>query len=148
MFALSNVPQSGCDHHRCRLVRCRLEANAAHDLIKIRHRGIGLESAILFASEGANIVLADINQAAAENAQKLIGSKSPNVKTVVVKSDVGKEEDVKALVDRAVAEFGRLDVMVRFRPSHHFLHLTHIQFNNAGIYVVERPMPDPILTGL
>ncbi|KZT35562.1 NAD(P)-binding protein [Sistotremastrum suecicum HHB10207 ss-3] len=79
--------------------------------------GIGLESAILFASEGANIVLADINQAAAEKAQALIKSKSPNVQTVFVKSDVGKEEDVKALVERAVTEFGRLDIM----------------FNNAGI---------------
>ena len=32
------------------------------------------------------------------------------------KADVGKEEDVKAAVDKAVSEFGRLDIMVRSLP--------------------------------
>jgi hypothetical protein len=30
-----------------------------------------------------------------------------------VKADVGKEEEVKAAVDRAVKEWGRLDIMVK-----------------------------------
>lgn len=30
-----------------------------------------------------------------------------------MKADVGKEEDIKAAVDKAVQEFGRLDVIVR-----------------------------------
>ncbi|KLO15735.1 short-chain dehydrogenase [Schizopora paradoxa] len=79
--------------------------------------GIGLESSILFASEGANVVLVDINLAAAENVVKIIAEKSPNVKAVATKADVGKEDDIKAAVDLAVEKFGRLDVM----------------FNNAGI---------------
>ncbi|GJJ07750.1 hypothetical protein Clacol_001955 [Clathrus columnatus] len=79
--------------------------------------GIGLESAILFASEGASVVLADINLPAAERVSKLIAELHPNAQTLVKKSDVGKESDVKALVDDTVAKFGRLDVM----------------FNNAGI---------------
>ncbi|KAF8665569.1 hypothetical protein AX16_000028 [Volvariella volvacea WC 439] len=79
--------------------------------------GIGLESSILFAQEGANVVLADINLEAAEKAAASIRKKYPNVKVIAVKTDVGKEADVKATVDRAVQEFGRLDVM----------------FNNAGI---------------
>ncbi|KAF8759710.1 Enoyl-(Acyl carrier protein) reductase [Rhizoctonia solani] len=63
--------------------------------------GIGLESSLLFASEGAHVVLADINIDAANKTQV----------------DVSKEADLKALVDKTVEEFGRLDVM----------------FNNAGI---------------
>jgi NAD(P)-dependent dehydrogenase (short-subunit alcohol dehydrogenase family) len=74
--------------------------------------GIGLESAILFASEGAHVVLADINLAAAEKAKEIIGNKHPNVKTLVVKANVGKENEVEAMVDQAVKEFGRLDIMV------------------------------------
>jgi len=79
--------------------------------------GIGLESSILFVAEGANVVLADINLAAAEKAKEIIASLHPNAKTLVVKADVGKESDIKDLVDAAVQEFGRLDIM----------------FNNAGI---------------
>ncbi|OCB86266.1 short-chain dehydrogenase [Sanghuangporus baumii] len=79
--------------------------------------GIGLESAILFALEGANVLLVDINEKAVEEAASKIAKKTPNVKVLGTKADVGKEEDVKAAVDKAVAEFGRLDIM----------------FNNAGI---------------
>ncbi|KAF9495739.1 NAD(P)-binding protein [Pleurotus eryngii] len=89
--------------------------------------GIGLESSILFAQEGANVVLVDINLDAAEKTAKIIASKHPNVRAVATKADVGKEADVKAAVDKAVQEFGRLDVM----------------FNNAGIM---HPKDDDALT--
>ena len=58
-------------------------------------------------------MLADINFSAAEKAKEMIASKHPNAKTLVVKADVGKESDVKGLVDQAVKEFGRLDIMVK-----------------------------------
>ncbi|KAG6868463.1 hypothetical protein C0993_002438 [Termitomyces sp. T159_Od127] len=79
--------------------------------------GIGLESSILFAQEGANVLLVDVNLKAAEAGAALINQRYPNVKAIAIKADVGKEEDVKNAVDTAVKEFGRLDVM----------------FNNAGI---------------
>ncbi|TRM68425.1 hypothetical protein BD626DRAFT_481705 [Schizophyllum amplum] len=79
--------------------------------------GIGLESATLFAREGAAVLLADINLDAAQKAADAIAKKYPNARALAVKADVGKEADVKAMVDRAVQEWGRLDVM----------------FNNAGI---------------
>ncbi|KAF8165050.1 hypothetical protein B0H34DRAFT_220864 [Crassisporium funariophilum] len=79
--------------------------------------GIGLESSILFAQEGANVVLVDINLAAAEKGAALITERCPNVKAIATKADVGKEADVKAAVEKAVSEFGRLDIM----------------FNNAGV---------------
>ena len=74
--------------------------------------GIGLESCLLFAAEGANVILADINLAAAEKAVGIITLQSPDVKVIAVRTDVGKESEVKALVEKAVETFGRLDVMV------------------------------------
>lgn len=78
--------------------------------------GIGLETSILFASEGANVLLVDINLSAVEKAAASIKEKSPNVKVACTRADVGNEEDVKNAVDLAVKEFGRLDVMVRLSP--------------------------------
>jgi NAD(P)-dependent dehydrogenase (short-subunit alcohol dehydrogenase family) len=74
--------------------------------------GIGLESSILFAAEGANVLLVDINLEGAERGATLIKERYPNIKVVAIRADVGKEEDVKNAVDTAVREFGRLDVMV------------------------------------
>jgi len=93
----------------------RLQHKAA--LITGAGSGIGLESAVLFSQEGASVLLVDISLDAAEKAVDSILKRLPNAKAVAVKADVGKEADVKAAVDRAVKEFGRLDIM----------------FNNAGI---------------
>ncbi|KAK0206782.1 hypothetical protein DFS33DRAFT_1317025 [Desarmillaria ectypa] len=93
----------------------RLEHKVA--LITGAGSGIGLESSILFAQEGASVLMTDINLEAAEKGAALIAAKIPNAKVATLKTDVSKEEDIKAAVDNAVKEFGRLDVM----------------FNNAGI---------------
>lgn len=79
--------------------------------------GIGLESSILFAQEGANVLLVDINVEAAQRTTEIIRQKLPDAKVLAISADVGREADVKAAVDTAIKEFGRLDVM----------------FNNAGI---------------
>ncbi|KAM6495621.1 hypothetical protein JOM56_008327 [Amanita muscaria] len=79
--------------------------------------GIGLESSLIFAQEGAHIILADKNFEAAQKGANLIAQRYPNVRAIPTSTDVGKEDDVKAVVDLAVKKFGRLDVM----------------FNNAGI---------------
>ncbi|KAI9001293.1 short-chain dehydrogenase [Trametes punicea] len=93
----------------------RIQNKAA--LITGAGSGIGLESALLFAQEGADVLLVDINLPAAEKALSLVQTRYPNVKAAALKADVGKEADVKAAVDKAVELFGRLDIM----------------FNNAGI---------------
>lgn len=70
----------------------------------------------MFASEGANVILADVNVAAADKAASLIEKEfggQLGIKAFAVKTDVSKEEEVKGLVDFAVEKFGRLDVMVR-----------------------------------
>lgn len=74
--------------------------------------GIGLETSLLFAQEGANVVLADINLAAVQSVANLIKERYPKSIGLPVKCDVSKEVEVKATVDAAVSEFGRVDVMV------------------------------------
>jgi NAD(P)-dependent dehydrogenase (short-subunit alcohol dehydrogenase family) len=71
-----------------------------------------MEASILFAQEGANVLLVDINLAAAEKVAAFIAERTPNVKALAILADVGKEADIKAAVEKAVAEFGRLDIMV------------------------------------
>lgn len=73
--------------------------------------GIGRESAILFADAGAILVIADINASGSETA-KLIGDRAKFVRV-----DVSDWSDSKKLVDTAIHECGRLDIL----------------FNNAGI---------------
>jgi len=71
--------------------------------------GIGRATAQLFAAEGAAVVLGDVQTAAAEAVVKEIARTGGQAITVEV--DVGDAGQVQAFVDRAVAEFGRLDVM-------------------------------------
>lgn len=60
-------------------------------------------------------MLADININAANKTHSLLKEKYPNApEAITVKVDVGKEQEIKALVDKAVEQFGRLDVMVRW----------------------------------
>jgi NAD(P)-dependent dehydrogenase (short-subunit alcohol dehydrogenase family) len=81
--------------------------------------GIGLETSLLFATEGSSLILADINLEAAERTATLIQNKfEGKIKAIAVRCDVSKEDQIEAIVKRAVDEFGRLDVMVsaaRFR---------------------------------
>ncbi len=72
--------------------------------------GIGRATALAFASEGARLVVsgrrADAGKALVEELR------GRGVEAEFVEADVRKEDDVRALVDRAVARFGRLDVAV------------------------------------
>ncbi|CAI6093719.1 hypothetical protein V2G26_017159 [Clonostachys chloroleuca] len=79
--------------------------------------GIGLETCILFAKEGANVLMADISEPALEKALAKVKQLVPGAGRVETKkTDVSKEADVKALVEHLDA-WGGLDVI----------------FNNAGI---------------
>ena len=76
--------------------------------------GIGRAIALRLASEGARVVIADVNE---DDAQGVAGE--IDGETLVHKADVTRDGDVEALVGRAVSEWGGLDVMV----------------NNAGVGV-------------
>jgi NAD(P)-dependent dehydrogenase (short-subunit alcohol dehydrogenase family) len=72
--------------------------------------GIGRASAVAFAKKGAKVVVAgrrdEAGKALAEELRSL-GSEAE-----FIKADVRKEDDVRALVDKTVELFGRLDVAV------------------------------------
>jgi NAD(P)-dependent dehydrogenase (short-subunit alcohol dehydrogenase family) len=80
-------------------------------------KGMGLATARMFAESGASVVLADIDgDLAAKEAERIVLEGGT---AIGVACDVADEAQVPAMVDRAVAEYGRLDMA----------------FNNAGIQV-------------
>lgn len=70
-------------------------------------QGIGLACAQAFHGDGANVVLADIDEAKGKAAADGLGARA-----VFIKTDVSSAASVKALVDAALEKFGRIDVMV------------------------------------
>ncbi len=69
--------------------------------------GIGRASALLFAREGAAVVVADVAADVSETAE-LIGQAGG--RAVAIHADAGREADVIALVDKARQAFGGLDI--------------------------------------
>ncbi len=69
--------------------------------------GIGRASAILFASEGANVVVLDRAAAVEETAQAI---RSAGAKAIALVKDSSDEANVAAAIDTVVSEFGALDV--------------------------------------
>lgn len=71
--------------------------------------GIGRASAELFAAEGAAVLAVDRTEAAvAETAARIAAAGG---RAVALAADCGAEADVRAMVERAVAEFGGLDAV-------------------------------------
>ena len=68
-------------------------------------RGIGRAISEKLASEGATVVVADINEDAASTTAEAVGG-------VGVRADVSDRESVDALIGRVLERFGRLDVLV------------------------------------
>ena len=74
-------------------------------------RGIGKAIAVKLASLGANIVINDIPQSTDADAT-CEEIKAMGVGAICIKGDVRNIDDVKALVDGAVKEFGKIDIFV------------------------------------
>ena len=91
----------------------RLENKVA--LITGGSSGIGLETALLFAKEGAKVVIADINEEGAQMAIARIGEQGGEA--VYCHADVSRAADCEQMVAFAEKTFGKLNVL----------------FNNAGI---------------
>jgi len=89
-----------------------------HDLFDLSERvavltgvgsGIGKATARTLARAGANVVGGDIDEAGAQVTADEIVAEGGNA--IVLRTDVTQRADVDALVDRAVADFGRIDIM-------------------------------------
>lgn len=91
----------------------RLDGKVA--LITGAGSGIGRESALLFAAEGAAVVAVDVNEAAAKETAGMV--ESTGGRAVPFRADVVKADDCRAMVEAAEKTYGKLDVL----------------FNNAGI---------------
>ena len=86
--------------------------------------GIGRGTALCFARQGAAVVVADLNS---QGGEQVIGEiAAAGGRAVFQHTDVSNEPDIKELVDRAVGEYGRLDIM----------------FNNAGLVGAVGPHRD------
>jgi len=77
--------------------------------------GIGRETAVLFAREGAAVVAVDVNEQAAQETVELL--RGAGGRAVAARADVSKAADCAAMIAAAEREYGRLDIL----------------FNNAGI---------------
>jgi len=72
--------------------------------------GIGRASAVLFAKEGATIVVADCNAEAGEETVRMI--RESDGEAMFIKTDVSKTDDVKQLIGTTIETYGKLDVLV------------------------------------
>jgi NAD(P)-dependent dehydrogenase (short-subunit alcohol dehydrogenase family) len=77
--------------------------------------GMGRVAAQLFAGQGAKVVVAEFGQAAGEETVRLVTEAGGQA--TFVRTDVSDEASAKAMVDHALATYGRVDVL----------------YNNAGV---------------
>jgi meso-butanediol dehydrogenase / (S,S)-butanediol dehydrogenase / diacetyl reductase len=71
--------------------------------------GIGRATAVLFASEGAKLVLADINEEGLKETINMVKKEGGEV--IGQKTDVSVEQEVKALIDLALTTYSRIDIL-------------------------------------
>lgn len=96
----------------------RLDGKVA--LITGAGMGMGRAASVLFAEEGARIVVCDIDAAAAEETVALVGRAGGEA--IAVEGDVALEADVERMVAEGVRRFGAL----------------HVLYNNAGVLWKDR----------
>ena len=72
--------------------------------------GVGAAAAILFASEGANVVISARRQNALDEVAEKIKAAGGNVLTVP--TDISKDGDCKALMKAAADKFGKIDILI------------------------------------
>ena len=85
-------------------------------------RGIGKATALMFAREGADVLVPDLDIAGSEATAKEI--QALGRKGVPMQMDVTRMAEIQRMVDTAIREFGKIDILV----------------NNAGITLVRDPL--------
>ena len=77
--------------------------------------GMGRVAALMFAAEGAKVVVAEFDERGGTQTERLVADAGGEAS--FIKTDVSREGDARVMVDHAVERFGRIDVL----------------YNNAGI---------------
>ncbi|MHA1784259.1 MAG: SDR family NAD(P)-dependent oxidoreductase [Candidatus Helarchaeota archaeon] len=72
--------------------------------------GIGRSTAILFAQEGATLVLSDIQDEEGQKTLDLV--KKEGGEGIFLHCDVSKTDDVKKMIDTTIEKYGRIDVLI------------------------------------
>lgn len=72
--------------------------------------GIGKETAMLFAKEGAKVIAADINEKNGEEVAATI--KALGLNALFIKVDVSDTEQVNKMVAETMGEYGRIDILI------------------------------------
>lgn len=103
--------------------------------------GIGRATALKLAREGAKVVVAEYNAGTGEETAALV--REAGGEAVFQHTDVAEFEQVEAAVERAVAEFGSLDIMFNNAGTGHFAPLLEhepedydrvVKVNQYGVY--------------
>lgn len=68
--------------------------------------GIGRGIAEAYVAKGAQVILADMNEELGKEVSQQL------IRSVFIKTDVRKEEDVKNLIEQTITQFGRIDVLI------------------------------------
>jgi 3-oxoacyl-[acyl-carrier protein] reductase len=119
-------------------------------------RNIGRATALRFAAEGAAVVVnARADRAAVEAVAGEIRALGSRALPVV--ADVGDQGQVKAMVERAVAEFGKVDVLISaaaIRPHKPFLEITAADWHrvrgtvlDGAIFCSQAVLPSMLAAG-
>lgn len=84
--------------------------------------GIGRASALRFAAEGADILVADVDQ---DRGNETVAEvEALGRRAAFQRTDTSSEADCEALGDRALAEFGRIDALVAAAGISHALYVS------------------------
>jgi len=84
--------------------------------------GIGKSTVLRFAEEGANVIIADINEEKGEKLSEEINNKFNNKNlTKFIKCDISNENDCKNLSEKTVEFYNNIDILI----------------NNAGIFILK-----------
>ena len=79
--------------------------------------GFGRAIAERVAREGANVVIADLDEIGGKETASLVHDAGADAELVV--GDIGTEPGARLAVERALARFGTVDVLVNNAASHH-----------------------------
>ncbi|MFN8354139.1 MAG: glucose 1-dehydrogenase [Spirosomataceae bacterium] len=108
--------------------------------------GLGRSSAVLFAQQGAKVVVSDINVDGGEETVRMI--QGAGGEAIFIKADVAVEAEVNALIQQTIETYGRLDAAVNnagiggmWNPTHTYP--THnfekvFAVNTTGVFLCMR----------